>query len=440
VRTLIRSAHVVSMDRQLGDLPTGDVLVDGDRIVAVAPHLDAPDAEVLDASGTVLLPGFVNPYAHVWQSLLRGIGSDWTRVAQYSEAVLLGAAPRYTPEDAHLATRLAMLDAVDAGVTTTLDWCHLQNSPEHTDAIVAAHRGSGARVVFAYGVPMTDFARWMRESVEPHPRDARRVRTDLADDDALVTMALAPRSTRFATWDVVADGLGLARELGLRSALHVSAPDDGDGFVAALERRGLLADDLQFLQGGVHVESDFALIRDAGATVSIAPESGLQTGGPFPPLARIRAAGLRPGLGAEGLPLHGASPFPLMRLTLQTARALAAVDGAPPSAREVLAMATIDGARTLGLGDRTGSVTPGKQADLVLLDATRPGLFPLHDPAGLVVQSADVGNVDTVMVAGRVLKRGGRLLDVDLAALRRAAEDASARLAGTGPDRPGADG
>lgn len=436
-RLIIRSAHVVSMDPGIGEIDGGDVLIDGDRIAAVGRGLDAGDAATIDAAGMIALPGFVDAHRHVWQTILRAVTSDMS-FRRYFSTVLMRMGGLLTPEDVYVAHRVGMLDALWGGVTTVLDWSHIQNTPEHTDEIVRAYRESGARAVFAYGPPIDDARRWLIASTERHPADARRVRGILADDTALVTMAMGLRGPEYTPWETALDDLALARELDVPSVFHV-----GDArlrhiaAVAGLAERGLLGPDLVF-GGGYHLDDhELRLIGDSGGAIVTSPELGMQAGKGFPPLARFGAHGIPTGIGADMLTGYGGSMFSLMRLTVQAQRLIASteivergelVEDLAMSDADVLRLATIEGARAVGLGDRVGSITPGKQADLVLLDTSLPNLVPANNPIGLIVQYADTSNVDTVIVAGTIHKRGGRMLASDVDRLRGAATAASRRI------------
>lgn len=425
------------MDPDIGEIDSCDILIEGERIVAVEPRLDVTDAEVIEGADMIAIPGLVDAHRHVWQTLARGLAADLA-FRQYFGRVLAGLGPAVTPDDLFVAHEAGMLEAIAAGVTTTLDWSHIQNSPDHTDEIIRAHRRSGARVVFAYGPPLSDARRWLLDGSERHPQDAARVRGTLSADDALVTMAMGLRGPEYTPWETATDDLALARSLGLRSVFHVGDPRlRHRDVVRGLHERGLLGADLTFGNAFALDSRDIGLIGKTGGSVVTSPELGLQTGRDFPPLTELVDRGVPVGIGADMLAGYGGSPFSLMRLTVQVTRFLAstapATGGELPAHltftdADVLRMATVDGARAIGLGDRVGSITPGKQADIVLLDTRAPNLFPVLNPVGLVVQYADTSNVDTVLVAGRVLKRGGRLLDVDLGGVRDRLNRASAAL------------
>jgi cytosine/adenosine deaminase-related metal-dependent hydrolase len=444
-RTLIQGANVVSLDAAVGDLASGDILIEGSRIAAVAPALPPDDAGIVEARGMIALPGFVDSHRHTWQSLLRATAVDWT-LAQYFAGIRGVMGRLYTPDDMYVANRLGVLEALDSGITTLLDWSHNTNSPAHADAAVAGLRDSGIRGVFAYGNANDE---WVPPSTIPtNLADLERVRrTHFPSDDGLLTMAFAPRGPQFTTLDITEAEFRFARDLGLRITVHV-----GDGVwgttrpVEQLASRDLLGDDITYVHCNTLGDEDFRLIGASGGTASISPEVELQMGHGFLATMKLLAVGVRPSISIDIVTSIAGDMFGAMRTLLAGTRAVVngvalaerrIVDPLPLTSRDVLAFATIEGARTVGLGDRTGSLTPGKQADIVLVDTNRLNLMPMNSPYGAIVESAHAGNVDTVFVAGVCRKRGGRLVDVDLAALRRdvdAARDGLFRRAGVPAD------
>ncbi|MEU9341615.1 amidohydrolase family protein [Streptomyces sp. NPDC048278] len=404
MRILLTGGTVVSMDPAVGDLERGDVLIEDGVIAAVAESVDAPDAEVIDATDRIVMPGFVDTHRHTWQTAFRGVGADWT-FPEWAQAMHRTLKPRYRPEDVYLGTLLGRLEALHSGVTTMLDWFHCAQSPEHADAGVAALRDAPGRSVFCHG------AGWgTTGSVEA---EIRRVRSVLSGDDALLTMAFGLRGAEDTSFGTVAAELELAAELGLRSSLHV----ESEGIrrpVADLHEHGLLRDTTTFVHANGLGDDELRMLADAGATVSVSPDVELKMGFGWPMTGRMLAAGLRPTLSVDDVPSVGGDLFSTMRTAYVVQRGL---DGGLDS-RDLLEFATVDGAHALGLAARTGSLTPGKDADVILLRTDDLTVFPVTDPAATVVAAGHPGLVDTVLVAGRVVKRDGALVDVDLRALR----------------------
>jgi 5-methylthioadenosine/S-adenosylhomocysteine deaminase len=244
-RTLIKGATVISVDPEIGDLPKGDVLFEGGKIAEVAPDVKAPDAEVIDATDKIVMPGLVDAHRHVWQAAIKGVAPD-TDLNDYFMGVLAAFAPAYEPEDVYAGELLGALEAHDAGVTTLVDWSHIQNSPEHTDEAIRALGEAGGRAVFAYGFTNTG-PEWFYESALDHPADARRVRSEhFSSDDGLVTMAL--RGPELSDMEVTKRDWALARELGLRVTVHVGNGIFGVPYraVEKLHEAGLMAPCTQY--------------------------------------------------------------------------------------------------------------------------------------------------------------------------------------------------
>src|SRR4051794_2564422 len=190
-RVLLRGGYVLSMDDEVGELPTGDVLIEDGRIAAVGTELDVADAEVLDVAGHVVMPGFVDTHRHTWQTCLRGICADWT-LTDYSWGIRLRISPNCAAEDVYAGNYVGALEALDAGVTTILDFSHCNNTPEHADAALQGLRDAGIRAVFGYGYyPAPTLTEPAFPARADRLADARRIREQLPSADALVTMGLA---------------------------------------------------------------------------------------------------------------------------------------------------------------------------------------------------------------------------------------------------------
>ncbi|MFH8569434.1 amidohydrolase family protein [Streptomyces sp. NPDC017993] len=415
-RTLVTGGRVLTMDPALGELPDADILVEDGRITDVRQGIEATGVEeVIDAHGCVVLPGFIDTHRHMWQAALRGSGADQT-LDEYFATVLHTLAPRLTAEDLHLGNLLSALGALDAGVTTVQDISNVAKpTEEYTDALLDALTESGLRTVFAYG--------------HGSAQDARRVRKDrLHSKDGLITMALNAES---GGDEATSRSWALARELDLPTALHVRSGQP----VTRLSRLGVLRPGTVFIHGTGMEAGELALIRDSGGALSIAPAIEMTMGHGLPPFAAAAAAGLRPSLSVDVEVAAPSDMFTQMRAAFQVGRFAALQGHAGPdapllTAREVLEFATIGGAEALGMADLTGSLTPGKQADLLVLRTDRPGVAPLHDATAAVVSSMDRADVDTVLVAGRIVKRDGRLSYAGLPRLLARAEELRSRPSG----------
>ncbi|MGA7269452.1 MAG: amidohydrolase family protein, partial [Acidimicrobiia bacterium] len=415
---LIRGGTVLSLDGKVGDFTTGDVLIENDKIVAVGPNLANGEAEVIDASGMIVMPGFVDTHRHIWEGLLRNIGTDVPLEGRtsYISFVLHKLAPAFRPEDAYIGDLISALGAIDAGITTLLDWSHIQGSPAHTDAVVQALKDSGLRAVFAYGFP------WWGKWEERQPSWFVRAATEhFSTKDQMVTLALAAPGPEFTDFEVSRDHWKLARETEARITAHVGVGSYGlDAKLQEMGEAGLLGPDTTYIHCTTLNDTEIQMIVDTGGTVSLASPVEMMMGHGMPPIQKFLNRGLRPSLSVDVETNVPSDMFNQMRSVLALQRAQATEGGKEPaSTREVLEYATIEGARANGLDHKVGTLTPGKQADLVLLRTDRINTTPLNHPATAVVVGMDTGNVDTVLIAGRVMKRNGKLLHVDWEAVKR---------------------
>ena len=399
----------------------GDLLIEDDRIAAVGRVDGVPDAEVVDARDRIVLPGLVDTHRHLWQSALRTIACDWT-LGQYFARMRGQLGGVFRPEDTFAATRLGMVEALDAGITTVVDWAHNTNSPEHADASWDALHQGGGRAIFAYGAS-NDQA--LRKDVGPQTRDVSRLRNGAGSDDrARVTLGMAVRGPEFSPIEACAADWGLARELGLPVTVHVGGGLGGTrGGVAELGARGLIGPDTTYVHCNMLSGHELDLIAEAGGRASVAPEVEANMGHGWAATGRLRSRGIPTGLSADVCTNVGGDLFGAMRVAIALQRgtdhAAALARGETLAevsmrAQDVLAMATIDGARAIGLDDRIGTLEVGKQADVLVLRADTPNLAPIGDPVLAVVHAAGTHNVDSVYVAGRPVKREGRFVDVDV--------------------------
>ena len=419
-RVLIRGGAVLSIDPNVGDFAAADVLIERDRIVEVGPRLVVEDAEVLDASGMIVMPGFVDSHRHIWEGLLRNIGTDVPLEGRssYISFVLHKLAPAFRPEDAYIGDLLSALGAIDAGITTLLDWSHIQGSPAHTDAVIQALRDSGLRAVFAYGFP------WWGKWEERQPSWFVRAATEhFSTDDQMLTLALAAPGPEFTDFEVSRDHWKLARETGARITTHVGVGSYGqDAKVQEMGEAGLLGPDTTYIHCTTLNDTEIQMIVDTGGTVSLASPVEMMMGHGMPPIQKFLDRGLRPSLSVDVETNVPSDMFNQMRSVVALQRASANLEGKSPlTTAEVLACATIEGAKANGLDSKVGTLTPGKQADLIMLRTDRINVSPLNDAATAVVAGMDTGNVDTVLIAGRVMKRHGELLHVDWPAVKRMA-------------------
>jgi cytosine/adenosine deaminase-related metal-dependent hydrolase len=430
---LLRNGYVITVDPDIGELTGADVLIEDDRIAAVRPGIDAADAEVIDATGKIIMPGFVDTHRHTWEAAIRGCAPNAT-LDDYFVEILDTFAPRYRPEDVYAGDLAGALECVNAGITTLVDWSHINNTPEHPDAAIAALREVGIRAQYAYGSANTSLNDYWNNSAIAIPADdVRRVReTYFSSDDGLLTMGLATRGPGFCQDDVVRTEWRTARELGLPITVHVGMGRLAGrfGMVSQLHKMDLLGSDTTYVHCCYFSDEEWQLVAESGGTISVAPQIEAQMGHGWPPVMKAIEYGLAPSLSIDVVTTAPGDMFTQIRAAFATERArvnAAAWEADTPvpetmlTARDMLEIATINGARVAGLGDRTGSLTPGKKADVVVIDATALNVAPVIDPVAAVTLCADVSNVEMVIIDGVVRKRDGRLL-ADAAAARRQVE------------------
>lgn len=422
-RLLIRGGHVLSVDPEIGDFAEADVLVSGSRIEAVGPALDAGGAEIIDATGMIVMPGFVDTHHHQFETALRGFLADGILIndghphgaINYYEHVLQKFSLVYRPFDVHINELYGSLAQLDAGVTTVMDVSQIHHSPEHSDAAVQALKDAGRRAAFGYFEGWGDNTRY--------PDDARRLKAEhFASDDQLLTMVMGgeiylPGYER--AW-------AIGRELAIPIALHVVGTFGMAPVFDQLAESGQFGPDNIFIHMTGMSELGWKAAADAGAHVSLSVPIEMVMRHGMPPIQKALDVGLQPSLSSDVECTMTADPFTQMRaaLTLQRAfvneAALGGGEALPEllTSRDVIRMATLEGARGLKLDHKAGSLTPGKEADIVLLDAAAINVAPLNHVPGAVVTLMDRSNVDTVMVAGKIRKWRGEILDADLDRLR----------------------
>ncbi len=333
-RTLIHDAIIVSMDPDVGDFRRGSILVEGDRIIAVGGSIEAADAEMIDGSGLIALPGLIDAHRHVWQGALTMVAAD-ADLHSYFGNILSRLAPVYSEEDVRIGNLAGALQAIDAGVTSVFDWSHIQHSPAHSDAAIGALRDSGMRVVFGYGFPNLG-PEWFFESRNHIPEDVRRVREELLPgDEGLVTMALALRGPEMSGIDVTAHDMAVGRELGLFTSVHVGNGDFGKPYRAVHKMReaGLLGPDIQYVHGNSLDDDSIAMIADSGGQMVATPTVELQMQFGYPATTRFLAKGVRPGIGADVVTSTDTGMFAQMASTFQIARIRLMTRARPASTR-----------------------------------------------------------------------------------------------------------
>ncbi|WP_420310027.1 amidohydrolase family protein [Streptomyces sp. YS-B37] len=423
-RILFTGATIVTMDPELGTVH-GDLLVEGDTIAAIGANLTADGAVAVDASGTLLAPGLVDTHRHAWEAQLRRIMPDVDDLGGYVMTTLAGYATVYRPEDMYIGTRLAALTALDSGITTMLDFSHNSRTREHSEAAIEALRDTGIRGVHASMGP--HFGDWDHQ----WPADLSRLKDRyFSSNDQLLTLRLATLATEEIAGPALAYGPELARTAAdLAVGVSVDAVFGASGSRAVLSwaEHGILGPDVTLIHStGLSTEA-WKAMGESGTTVALAPTSDAQIGleTAIPAVDEALAVGIRPGLSIDVEVALASDLFTQMRalLAIQRMRAVNAAygTGGEPSritAYDVLDFATLQGARTNGLGDVTGSLTVGKKADLLVVQAEDINNMPLNDPIGTLVSGSDARNITAVFVDGQPRKWDGQVLDVNLPQLR----------------------
>ncbi|MFE2034960.1 amidohydrolase family protein [Streptomyces scopuliridis] len=424
-RILFTGATIVTMDPGLGVIDGGDLLVEGDTITAVGRDLGAGDAVVVDATGTILTPGFVDTHRHAWEAQLRRIMPDVDDLGGYVMATLAGYATVYRPQDMYIGTRLAALTAIDSGITTMLDFSHNSRTREHSDAAIEALADTRIRGVHASMGP--HFGAWDRQ----WPGDLTRLKDRyFSSDDQLLTLRLATLATEEIAGPALAYGhelAGVAMELGIGVSVDAVFGTSSSEAVLRWAKDGILSPDVTLIHSTGLTSEAWQAMGESGTTVALAPTSDAQIGleTAIPAIDEALSVGIRPGLSIDVEVALASDMFTQMR-ALHAIQRMRAVNAAYGTGRQpfritthdVLDFATLQGARTNGLAGVTGSLTPGKKADLLVIQAEDLNNMPLNDPIGTVVLGSDARNISAVLINGEPRKWDGQVLDVDLAALR----------------------
>ena len=396
-RILLEGGCVLSLERKVGNFRRADVLIEDDVVSEIGENLRARDAEIIDASDTIVMPGFVDTHRHLWESLFRGRGNT---------AKVAGS--DYTADDVYAATLVGLLGAAEAGITTVVDWAEVPFG-EHIQAALQAHSDAGLRTVFVHA--SSDWHAGARSGEGG---------------------AVAPLTT-FAAGPAKPDEWSLARELGMRIHAHAGTGTEQPGIDVMAS---MLGEDVTLVHCCDFDASELDSVASSGAHIVLTPSSEMAAGLQPLQIQKLVDRGIRPGLGVDTERMAPGDMFAQMRAAISLQHAtlfdlkLAGKAGVPKllSTRDVIRYATIDGAGAVGLGTETGSLAPGKQADVVVLRADTPNIYPVNDAIGAVVWGMDTSNVDWVFVAGRPVMRNG-ILDADLDRARGLAAAAQRRVA-----------
>lgn len=424
-RTLIKCGWLVSVDPSIGVLTDAELLIEDDRIKAIGKPLNAQADVVIDASDMIVMPGLINAHMHTWQSGLRAIGCEWVHL-DYFKYLHGNMATLYGPEDNYLGNLIGALNQINCGVTSLFDYCHNITSLEQAERSIDALEESGIRALFGLGNGKLRPEEEAKNPFEKRPHPRQRIdhlrRGRMASNEQRVTMALAISGPHWGDYDTAISNLELAKEYGLLSSSHATKRKKfcvvPDGYIR-LAKAGYLGPHHNIVHGNYLDDEELKLLVDCGVSFTATVQTELRGYAADPLPGRLRALGALPSLGVDVEPRVSGEMFREMQIALLHALSIAQrnneYEGAKPFERvpirsiEALEWATIGGARAMGLEQVTGSLTPGKKADIVMLRANDLNLFPVHDPVYSIVEQANAGNVDTVIVDGAILKRGGKL-------------------------------
>jgi 5-methylthioadenosine/S-adenosylhomocysteine deaminase len=425
---VIRGATVLTMDPKLGDLASGDVHVRDGTIVAVAPKIDAK-AQTIEGRGMICMPGFVDTHWHLWTSLFRPfVKADVAAVGYFPVSNRLGQL--MTPEDSYRAVITGVAEALSAGVTTVHNWAHNVRSPDHADGELSAMRDAGIRGRFAYGP-----AQGMPNDQPMDFEGMARVKRDWMPGDGLLTMGICSRNVGAMSIGGAARGVLTieqtkrdwdgARKLGLPITLHTSGPSP----IKQLEAAGLLGPDVQLIHALLTTPEERAILKARGVSYSLAPtgEARRPAAVGVIQLGELLESGVKVSLSTDHTTNYNCDPFVAMRIlfALHQHRIGPKI---PLTVKRLVQLATLDGAVDLGVADKTGSLTPGKRADIILVRTTDINMTPVGDPYEALVSLAQPANVDTVIVDGRVLRQAGKFTTLDHAKVVRDAQEAASAL------------
>ncbi|GAA2338254.1 amidohydrolase family protein [Dactylosporangium salmoneum] len=436
---LLRNGLVLTMDDAHTVLPGTDVLIVGERIAGIGPNLTAPPGAVeIDATGGIVMPGMIDTHRHMWQTAMRGYGADWT-LTQYFVWYYLESGRHFRPEDIYAGNVLAAWEALDAGVTTTVDWSHGLQTPQHADAAADALESVPGRFVLAYGNIQQGPWEW---SAAPEFRDfvERRIRGgDMLGFQMAFDVTGDPAFPEKAAFEV-------ARDLGVPVTTHAgvwgATNDDG---IRLMHEHGFMTPQTVYVHAATLTADSYHRIAATGGSVSVSTESEQSAGQGYPPTWQLRDHGIGVSLSMDTSVWWSGDLFSAMRSTLGADRSrehLAAHERAETvthvhlRAEQVVDWATRGGSRALGLDGVVGSLETGKKADVVLLknDAS-PVMFPILNPYGHVAFQAQRADVHSVVVNGRLVKHEHRLVGADLAKVRADVERTVEYLIGVmGPE------
>ena len=440
-KILLKGGCLITMDNKIGQIDRGDLLIEGNKIINIAEEIKVDDAEIISAENMIVMPGIIDSHIHTWQTGIRGIAGDWT-MGQYLRGMHANLATGFKPEDIYLGNLAGALTQINGGVTTLFDWSHNNPTPDHTDAAIDGLIESGVRAVFGHGSPKPDPKEGQKHFSEvPHPaNEIKRLREGrLSQDDALVTLGMCILGPHYSTYDVTHQDILLAREYNLLVSAHMSGGFNRlvpDG-VYRMRDDKLLGPKLNIVHGNDLSDDELKILIDGGVKMTITPEVEIQMGFGDPITGRVIKFGGKPSIGVDVESNISGDMFNVMRIALQIQRMIdnkpfadahKPIESLSIAPSQALEWATINGAQMMGMEHKIGSLTPGKQADIILIRSDDLNLRPVNDPVNAVVFYANASNIDSVYIAGELKKKNGHLIYANLSTIMEKLEISGARI------------
>jgi len=422
---MIKNAHVMTMDPALGDIAGGSVHVRNGEIVALGKDIKAAGARVIDGDGMIVMPGLIETHWHMWNTLFRSFAGDKIEEGYFPTVARFGQ--QMAPEDIFQSTRLSAAEAINSGMTFVHSWCHNVRSLAHAEADIRALAEVGIRARHSCGWPqgLPDTQSADQSVIDALARDWKS-----RSNEGLIELGMAWRGQFRAgpiKPEVYQPEFDNARNLGLPITVHVASARNAVNQIDSLYQAKLMGKDVQLIHTLAANSAELDMIRETSCSVSVSPGSELRIGYGYPQTGEMLAKGIPVGISVDTSALTGNSNlFGVLKLTRDVENAKAASEF-QMSARRALELGTIVGARSMGLDEMVGSLKPGKRADLIMINTRTLNMAVMTDPAHLVLECTTPENVDTVVVDGRILKRGGKLLGLDA---RKVVAEARAALAG----------
>ena len=431
-KILIKGGTLMTLDDRRGIFGStfeGDVLIDGTKISRIDANIDVADAELVDASNCLVMPGLIDTHRHVWQTALRGVTHDET-LKGYMREIRFLRARAYRAEDIQVGNYVGMLEAINAGITAVWDFSHCINTPAHADAALDGLLESGGRAVFGYGFNEVPLDAPYFPGLEQRLSDLKRVhKSRFPVGGGLVTLGVATSDLPICGIERLTAEVQAARELGLPISIHSNTWEfpERDPEVALMDKHGLLGPDLLFVHSNLSSDEEIKRIADSGGWIASTPETEMQMSMGPSVIGRFSRAGGKPTFGCDIISNNSGDLLAQARLGLQTERLLECAeilksrngaDEVTMTTADMLRAMTVDAAGALGIADRVGTLSAGKEADLILVRLDDINTMPLHDASATLLLHAHPGNVDTVFVAGRCLKRHGKLI-ADMSRVRQ---------------------